>query len=567
MKKRTKFTLLSVLSSALLIPSIAGVAVSCAGTSSGNNPVAPSNAAIAESLAQALSQQQTTQGSVLNVQYDNNLKNLTPAQAIQKENQQFLINFVRSIISANASFYDSLSVGNATVKIDSNIVSLTAFNANSSNDGVVAKVSYSSTVGAIGTSTSLITFTGFKTPPSNNSVAMAVANALNTLPANDLDVANFAQTSIIQYMAPSYAVGRMNLQVQEFIRNIIQKNPSVFNQISVPGYAPISIQPNQISVSFMQANPIAQNISEDNNSLYVSINYNPNGQPSPGSNSSQVVLNGLNGFNPSQKAKIATWFNQASVQENLMKALLNTNYGHTFLANLLNQNFSGLVFKGLGSNFEIQNIVLNNDITISGSSEKYSTFVLTIKTTAAAQYSSNWSNGWQDFKTLPVDSIITLPLPLTFKLPSSTTNNTNVWQPNYILSSTYTNTDGANSSWVLMNGFSQFTPYVTWTLPPYGGGSSSSYPGAGNVGTIGWTSSGSWPTNWAYYISVAKSDGEILVQNIPLVFRFAELSTQTAYVGETFNSTSWIQMPSFIPTSTSAGNVFDNLFQELLKII
>lgn len=145
------------------------------------------------------------------------------------------------------------------------------------------------------------------------------------------------------------------------------------------------------------------------------------------------------------------------------------------------------MIKGLNNNFELQNVTLNNDLTFNAVEGKHSAFVLTIKTTSQTQYSESVStqnlpfSNFTSFKTLPSDSIITFELPLTFQLPPTTTPD--IYQPSYVLSSTYAKTTDANPSLVLMNNLDQFNPLVSWQIPPYKQGASvGTYPTS--VGTV-----------------------------------------------------------------------------------
>lgn len=553
---------------------MATIAVACAKTDNGlpgsDQPVNLSNNLIAQTLAKLLIDKQSVQSSTLNVSGDSALKQLSPTQAIQKDNQQLLIKFVQGVIMSHPNVFETLNIDKTTVKIKPTQISLSEFSTNSSRTEVTAKIVYNPSNSQAGTSTSLITLIGFKQNLSNNIIAEAVAKEINKL--NPM-IGGFAATEQMQYMAPSYAAGKMIPQITSFLQNLIKTNPQIFNNVEISANTKMKISPEQISVSYTTDNPISANTQPNHNSLYASINYNPSGKPSSGSNSSEVVLNGFNGFNSEQRTKIAAWFNEQATQTTLMKNLLDTAQGKTFLADLLNQTFFKFVIKGLGNNFELQSVTLNNDIKTTALPGPYSAFVLKIKTTAAAQYSATVSSsskpfmGFTSFNDIPSGSIINFQLPLTFKLSPFATAD--IYQPSYALSGIHTNVEQANPSWSLMNGvFNQYNPWISWTLPPNKQGNT--YPASAvTIGVLGVNAQQRYPNN-LYTLSITGPDNTSLVSSANLFFRFAKNASQTAYDSSgnlVANGISYVKMPIFVPTITSAADVFSNLFQQILTVI
>lgn len=412
MKKIIKFALISTLSFSLLVPTVAVAAISCTKTQNNDSKqVLPSNYEIAQALANSLSERQRTQSSVLNVKYNNNLKILTAAQAIQKENQKFLDNFIQAIVASYPNFYNSLNVENANIKINPNMVALSDFSVNSTNNSVVAKIVYAQN----GVSTSAITLIGFKTPPSNNSVAVAVANTINNLANSNPDIANisnFSATNNLANFSPSYIAGKYILQIQNLIRNIIQKNPDVFNKLIISGYEPMTIQANQISVSFTSASPINSNTINNGTSLYASINYIPNGIPTSTANSSEIILNGFKEFTSEQAPiNLQIWLSNEQNQEDLLKSFV--------IRNNLLQIMVAQQYTTLG--YWIQNIPSYNltSIALVNADSKngipFKTWQLTLKTISSGSYVTYGTNGWNSEKNIiPIGSAVVMDLPFSF---------------------------------------------------------------------------------------------------------------------------------------------------------
>lgn len=117
-----------------------------------------------------------------------------------------------------------------------------------------------------------------------------------------------------------------------------------------------------------------------------------------------------------------------------------------------------------------------------------------------------------------------------------------------------------------MNPSNQFNPLITWSIPPCT--TRENFPiSAGRIGTIG-VENKKFSNKWIYTLSINSSNKTQIADNVQLVFQFAQLSTQTAYIGNKFNSVFWIQMPKFqASTSVQVANVFNDFFNQILKII